>query len=56
MKKTYTTPVAEKIEFRYRDQVAAESGTVCTQKWTGFSDGTLLTCSSEIVVADSGLI
>lgn len=55
MKKTYSTPVAEKIEFRYRDQVAAESGTVCTQKWTGFGDSFGVGCSSETVVADSGL-
>lgn len=29
MKKTYVTPVAEKIKFEYRDQVVAASGTGC---------------------------
>lgn len=28
MKKTYETPMAEKIEFRYEDQVVASNGVV----------------------------
>lgn len=32
MKKQYETPVAEKIEFCYRDQVVA-SGSTCESKW-----------------------
>lgn len=32
MKKTYETPVAEKIEFCYKDQVVA-SGTKCISQW-----------------------
>lgn len=29
MKKTYVAPVAEKIEFEYRDQVVVASGVSC---------------------------
>lgn len=53
MKKVYSTPVAEKIEFRYSEQVAA-SGTSCTQIWTGFSDGLTSGCSHSVKVPDSG--
>lgn len=54
MKKTYSTPVAEKIEFRYSDQVVAASGTTCTQTWFGFSDGLTSGCSHTVAVPDSG--
>lgn len=32
MKKTYVAPVAEKINFEYKDQVVAASGN-CTNQW-----------------------
>lgn len=32
MKKSYETPVAEKIAFCYQEQVAASTG--CTNRWT----------------------
>lgn len=32
MKKTYETPVAEKVEFRYQEQVAA-SASNCISAW-----------------------
>lgn len=55
MKKTYETPTAEKIEFRYRDQVVASiGGTSCTQNWFGFGDSSTSGCSHTVVVADSG--
>lgn len=31
MKKTYETPVAEKVEFQYQEQVVASTG--CVSKW-----------------------
>lgn len=34
MKRNYRQPVAEKIEFRYCDQVVATSGEHCDQAWT----------------------
>lgn len=34
MKKTYETPVAEKMDFCYRDQVvAASAGDKCVDRW-----------------------
>lgn len=33
MKKTYETPVAEKIEFCYEDQIVASGGTGCQEYW-----------------------
>ena len=54
MKKTYTTPVAEKIEFRYSEQVAATSGLTCTQVWIGYGDQLTSGCSHTVQVADSG--
>ena len=55
MKKTYENPVAEKIEFRYRDQVTASvGGTSCTQNWLGFGDSVTSGCSSTVVTSDSG--
>lgn len=54
MKKAYATPVAEKIEFRYNEQIAAESGLTCTQVWTGYRDDSIATCSHTVAVADSG--
>ncbi len=56
MKKAYVTPVAEKIEFRYSDQVAAQSigGTSCTQNWWGFGDDQTSGCSHTVAVPDSG--
>ncbi len=53
MKKTYETPVAEKIEFRYNDQVVA-SGTSCTQIWYGYGDFITPNCTHEVAVPDSG--
>jgi len=54
MKKTYATPVAEKIEFRYNEQVAATSGLTCTQVWLGYGDGLTSGCSHTVQVPDSG--
>ena len=35
MKKTYVTPVAERIKFEYRDQVVATSSIGnCTSQWS----------------------
>ncbi len=53
MKKNYSTPVAEKIEFRYSDQVVA-SGLTCTQVWLGYGDTITLGCKHTVQVADSG--
>lgn len=41
MKKTYETPVAEKVTFQYQEQVTA-SGTTkdCTSQWTNIGDST----------------
>ena len=33
MKKEYTTPVAEKVEFNYREQVVASPGKECIGLW-----------------------
>ena len=33
MKKSYETPVAEKIEFNYMEQVVASGHTSCLQVW-----------------------
>ena len=33
MKKTYETPVAEKIEFCYEEQVVASGAQGCTNAW-----------------------
>lgn len=40
MKKVYETPVAEKIEFCYRDQVVASGGTGkgCISVWVNTGD------------------
>lgn len=56
MKKTYATPVAEKIEFRYRDQVVASGipGLSCTQDWLGFSDSATAGCKHSVAIPDSG--
>ncbi len=59
MKKTYSTPVAEKIEFRYNEQVAAAattSGLTCTQVWLGYGDSLTSGCSHEVQVPDSGFV
>ncbi len=58
MKKAYATPVAEKIQFRYSEQVAA-SGTnipslTCTQNWIGLNDSSISTCSHTVAIPDSG--
>ena len=53
MKKTYTTPVAEKIEFSYRNQVVA-SGTSCTQNWVGYGDSLTSGCTHTVATPDSG--
>lgn len=58
MKKTYATPVAEKISFRYSEQIAA-SGTdipvlTCTQNWVGLGDASIATCSHTVAIPDSG--
>lgn len=37
MKKQYETPVAEKIEFCYRDQVVASGA--CTDQWLNEGQG-----------------
>lgn len=37
MKKTYVAPVAEKINFEYKDQVVVASGN-CTNQWTNIGD------------------
>lgn len=39
MKKTYETPVAEKVTFQYQEQVTA-SGQTCTSQWTNIGDDT----------------
>lgn len=36
MKKTYETPVAEKVEFRYSDQVVASGG--CVSRWIYYGE------------------
>lgn len=54
MKKTYATPVAEKIEFRYSDQIAASGGLTCTQVWLGYGDSLTSGCSHTVQVSDSG--
>lgn len=39
MKKTYETPVAEKIEFRYQEQVAASISTIsCIPVWINIGE------------------
>ncbi len=55
MKKAYVNPVAEKIEFRYREQVTASiGGTSCTQNWLGFGDSATAGCNLTVAVPDSG--
>ncbi len=58
MKKAYATPVAEKIEFRYNDQIAASGSDIpalsCTQNWIGLRDDSLATCSHTVAIPDSG--
>lgn len=40
MKKTYETPVAEKVEFRYQEQVAASaSASSCISAWINAGAG-----------------
>ena len=39
MKKTYETPVAEKVTFQYQEQVTA-SGQTCTSQWINTGDNT----------------
>ena len=57
MKKTYSTPVAEKIEFRYREQVvASQVSLICTQEWFNLDSKEVAGCSHQIVVADSGMV
>lgn len=57
MKKAYATPVAEKISFRYTEQIAA-SGDIpvltCTQNWVGLGDDSIATCSHTVAIPDSG--
>ncbi len=57
MKKAYATPVAEKIQFRYSEQIA-ESPTIpsltCTQSWIGLNEESIATCSHKVVIQDSG--
>lgn len=36
LKKTYETPIAEKIEFQYEEQVVASA---CTNVWVNIGDG-----------------
>ena len=43
MKKEYETPVAEKVNFQYQEQVAA-SGSVCTEEWKHTGD---TSCTSQ---------
>lgn len=61
MKKAYSTPVAEKIEFRYNDQIAASDNLVpsipsltCTQNWVGLNEEAISTCSHTVAIPDSG--
>ncbi len=55
MKKTYSVPVAEKINFSYREQVTASvGGTSCTQNWIGFGDSVTPGCSHSVAIPDSG--
>lgn len=58
MKKVYSTPVAEKIEFRYNDQIAASDTSIpsltCTQNWVGLGDESISTCSHTVAIPDSG--
>lgn len=58
MKKAYATPVAEKIEFRYSEQVAASDtdipSLVCTQNWIGLNEESISTCSHTVAIPDSG--
>lgn len=59
MKKTYTTPVAEKIAFRYNDQIAQSSNIpslTCTQNWVGLNEESIATCKHTVAVQDSGFI
>lgn len=39
MKKTYVAPVAEKINFEYKDQVVAASG-ICKDQYINIGNGT----------------
>ncbi len=56
MKKTYETPTAQKIEFRYRDQVvAASGGVICTQQWIGLGDHDTSGCTYTVNQQDSGM-
>ncbi len=56
MKKVYDTPSAEKIAFRYRDQVvAASGGTHCSQDWTGLASSATSGCTYNVVIQDSGM-
>lgn len=58
MKKAYSTPVAEKIQFRYSDQIAASDPDIpvlsCTQNWVGLKDDSIATCSHTVAIPDSG--
>lgn len=38
-KRTYETPVAEKIMFNYCDQVVAASQSTCTNVWINYGQG-----------------
>ena len=45
-KKVYETPIAEKIEFQYEEQVAAS---YCKEIWTNESDKGGSGCESEVM-------
>lgn len=38
MKKEYTTPEVEKVEFNYREQVVASSSTSCESSWVNIGE------------------
>ena len=53
MKKNYETPSVEKINFMYRDQVVAASGsTACHVNWQGYGSWAVTGCTSDKIFHD----
>lgn len=48
MKRYYTKPTVEKVEFNYREQVVAASGG-CVYEWSNITDSASVTCHENRV-------
>lgn len=52
MKRQYTKPTVEKVEFNYREQVVAASGG-CVYKWSNITDSATTACDRDKVATNS---